>query len=399
MIPSPKVQIDAIDASTITPLVRQLLQDQSAIVLDCTRQPLEGGFSGSLLYRFRGQAQSAGQIKRWSVILKVISLENGGQTPETRDYWKREVLLYQSTLLEQLPSDLIAPRCYLISEYEGEEYWLWLEDMLSTQDLTTVNSDVNGAVNGDAWSPEQYQIAANHLGQMNGLYWARRPLPQQTWLKRSDIRLQLARAEAGISQLPQLRHAPSFAPLLTEERVAQIQRLWAERERLLAALERLPQTFCHGDAFRFNLIARRSAVGQTQTVALDWGMAGIAPIGEEIVPLFAFSLIFVKFEIERIPQLDRLIFAGYLEGLRSAGWQGDEKLVRFAFTASAALKTGVADPAIKMPNVARRIAALPPGAELPKLLNPGGYPQEAARLSYLLSLGEEALGFLDDWQP
>jgi len=99
--------------------------------------------------------------------------------------------------------------------------------------------------------------------------------------------------------------------------------------------------------------------------------------------------------LERIAELDALIFAGYIAGLREAGWQGDEQLVRFGFTALAALKAGVAGPAPKIPQVARRAAALPPDAEPPRLLSPGGYPQAAARAHHLLTMGEEALQLLN----
>lgn len=91
-----------------------------------------------------------------------------------------------------------------------------------------------------------------------------------------------------------------------------------------------------------------------------------------------------------------LIFAGYLAGLRAAGWQGDERLARFGFTANAALKVGIADPAIKLPTSARRAATLPPGAEPPRLLSPGGYTQAAAKQRHLLAMGDEACRLLDN---
>lgn len=85
-------------------------------------------------------------------------------------------------------------------------------------------------------------------------------------------------------------------------------------------------------------------------ISFDWGMAGEGLLGEEIVPLFNATLTFVVIPID----------------------------------------AGVAEPAIKMPNVARRAAALPPDIEPPRLLNPGGYAQAAAVGHYLLDLGDEA---------
>ena len=100
------------------------------------------------------------------------------------------------------------------------------------------------------------------------------------------------------------------------------------------------------DAFPRNLIARHDLAGHelaghTQTVALDWGSAGVGAVGEELVALFATTLKFFEVEIAQIPRLESLIFTGYLQGLRAAGWQGDENIVRFGFTASVGLKAGV----------------------------------------------------------
>ncbi|MCB0084638.1 MAG: hypothetical protein KDE47_27045, partial [Caldilineaceae bacterium] len=110
--------------------------------------------------------------------------------------------------------------------------------------------------------------------------------------------------------------------------------------------------------------------------------------------LFAATLKFIFADATRLAELDQTIFAGYVDGLRDVGWQGDERLVRFGFTALTALKDAVADTAIKLPNVARRIAALPPGEEPPRLLNPGGPELLVAVQEYTLGMGEEACALL-----
>lgn len=370
-----------VNQAMLAPIIQRALADETATLVDWSYQSLEGGFSGSALYRFQGQAQIDKRVAGWSLILKVISPAIGGQAPSDFDYWKREALLYQSGLLADLPPALVAPRCFAIIEAANDEVWLWLEDMGASEDVV--------------WPLERYGLAARHLGQFNGAYLVGRPLPQYSWLRITDVQQRLALAEPGMAELPQLRRHPLFAELLTGDRVERIFHLWKERSRLLTALDRLPRTFCHRDAFRRNLIDRLSPDGRPQTVALDWDAAGLAVIGDELVPLFAATLSFVAVAIDRIPVLDALIFDGYVAGLRDAGWQGDERLVRFGFTANAALKAGVADPAIKLPNVARRAAALPPDAEPPRLLSPGGYPQASARAQHLLAMGEEALQLVD----
>ncbi len=271
---------------------------------------------------------------------------------------------------------MAAPRCFAIDEPTTDECWLWLEDI--------------GTIDASSWPLARYGLAARHFGRWNGIYLTQQTLPPERWWRGADVEQRLALAAAGMAQLPQLRHNPLFVDLLTSNRVERIHRLWAERATLLAGLARLPRTFCHRDTGPRNLMSRVRGDGSEETVAIDWGMAGHGMLGEEIVPLFNATLTFVAIPIEQIAELDQLIFTGYVAGLRDAGWQGDERLVRFGFTALAALKAGVADPAIKMPSVARRAAALPPGVEPPRLLNPGGYAQAAAVGHYLLDLGEEA---------
>jgi hypothetical protein len=38
---------------------------------------------------------------------------------------------------------------------------------------------------------------------------------------------------------------------------------------------------------------------------------------------------------DRLPELDELVYSNYLEGLRAAGWSGDDRLIRLAVCASA----------------------------------------------------------------
>jgi hypothetical protein len=45
--------------------------------------------------------------------------------------------------------------------------------------------------------------------------------------------------------------------------------------------------------------------------------------------------------VGELPHLDRIAFAGYLAGLREAGWIGSAQLVRLGYTAAAFLGHGV----------------------------------------------------------
>lgn len=59
-------------------------------------------------------------------------------------------------------------------------------------------------------------------------------------------------------------------------------RLLLEHERFLTALDQMPHTLCHGDAFPTNFMSRHMADGQEQTIALDWALMGVEPLGHDL---------------------------------------------------------------------------------------------------------------------
>ena len=90
-------------------------------------------------------------------------------------------------------------------------------------------------------------------------------------------------ALAELERLAGPGRPPVLEPLYPPPVVAELRRLWDERERFLTALDRLPRTFCHHDAFRRNLLHRAGPEGE-ELVAVDWAYAGHGAVGEELVP-------------------------------------------------------------------------------------------------------------------
>jgi hypothetical protein len=106
---------------------------------------------------------------------------------------------------------------------------------------------------------------------------------------------------------------------------------------LFDRLERQPQAFSHLDAWRANLISAPSTTGEDRTIAIDWSFVGMAPAGQEAAILVGGSHIWLDAEPDEIATMSESAFASYVEGLKDAGWRGDERAVRFAYAASAAL--------------------------------------------------------------
>jgi hypothetical protein len=124
--------------------------------------------------------------------------------------------------------------------------------------------------------------------------------------------------------------------------VARIQRLIENHQSLLRQLDTLPVCLCHHDAFRRNLMLRDRGNAGAQTIAIDWAMMGYGGVGEEIGITTAVALHWLEVAADQAQELDRSIFESYVTGLRDAGWQGDVRLARFGYTATAALVSWVA---------------------------------------------------------
>jgi hypothetical protein len=305
----------------------------SALRYDCTT-PSSGG-----VYRVAGTAIEGGQMRPWSAVLKVLRSPAGMTTPMgaviPRDlpddpslfgYWKREALAYEAGALGNLPGGLAAPRCYGVTAPGDDTLWVWQEV------LTEGGSS--------CWSPDQYHLAARCLGRFNGAYLAGRPLPAYPWLARGWLRSWLALPAARMLERIERSRAwehPAVGCAFPPSVAGRLLLLWEERERLLVALESLPQVFSHRDAFRPNLFVQPGQDGTEGIVAIDWAFAGAGPVGEEIAPLIAMQPAGGK-EGFAPWHLEGPVFEGYLQGLYEAGWRGDPRLVRFGYAASAALR-------------------------------------------------------------
>jgi hypothetical protein len=160
-----------------------------------------------------------------------------------------------------------------------------------------------------------------------------RSIPTQPWLRKGWSRDRAAVTARGVAQLRSSLEHPLVRRVIPPDVADGLFHLYAEREVLLDALDRLPQAFCHLDAHRRNLFARGGTPGTWQTVAMPWGGAGTAAVGVEIVRLVQMSLAFYAVEIDELSELDAMVYDGYLEGLRDAGWHGDPRIVRLGYAA------------------------------------------------------------------
>ena len=363
-------------AGRLREVVRTALGEPGAVLGGWDAVPVQAAASRAL-YLLTGAARVGAAEYPWRVVLKVLGPVTGPQDPTHSFYPKREMLLYQSGLLDDLTTGLRAPRCYECDELADGTVWLWLEH---------VREDGQRA-----WPLARWALAARHLGQFNGAYLAGRPLPHAPWLGGRRLRTWLERHGQLVARIAAAPLNPEVRRFWPQPVVDALLRLWEERDAFCTALERLPQTFCHGDAIRRNLFARRGTDGSEETVAIDWEHAGHMAVGEEIGQTVSVASAFFDVAPADLPALDEALFAGYLAGLRDAGWRGDERPVRFAYAAHAALR-----------NAFNAVGAtLPDGAGRARAQERYGRPWEelaearAAARPFLLDRAQEARGWME----
>ena len=187
----------------------------------------------------------------------------------------------------------------------------------------------------DNWTLARFALSARHLGRLNGSFLAERSSPVFSWYSKN-------RTRQWLNSLPwkatQWDHPKVLARYPSLEQNT-FRRMLVEHDRFLTRLDLLPQTISHGDTYPTNFKSCRLKGGQEQTVALDWALMGIGPLGDDLGQ-FVFGAQTSLKEIHPT-EVENALFQGYLEGLRDSGYQVDPLVVRFGYTATAAFRVGL----------------------------------------------------------
>jgi hypothetical protein len=330
-------RVAAIEAAQLERPVRSVLRDPAARVTGWRHERIAYQFlnpSSGGIYRFAGTAESGGDPVTWALVLKVTraaeTLEHG--SPVSQDLaqsmseavrWDRELLAYESGFLASLEGGLAAAAGHGGIRHDDDTCWLWLEDL--------------GAAEQPEWSLGRWAVVGHALGAFNGAFLAE-TLPDYRWLGRQWLRVWVTQitpwlfgrstAPGAIWEHSLVRNA--YPDALRERLWA----VWTDRETLLRAVEALPQTISHLDAHRRNLFLRGD-----ELVAIDWGLLGLAAPGEEIASTLVGTIASGELPVDDAAAFASILYENYLAGLRDAGWSGDERDVRLAFTAAAALRS------------------------------------------------------------
>ena len=222
-----------------------------------------------------------------------------------------------------MPESIRAPHCFAIQELGQGRIGLWLEDLGGSK---------------SEWTIADYGQAAYDLGRFNGTYLTGQPIPDYPWLSQQWLSGWIERTAPFIpifqQNLDHLWVKRMWPPDVAEK----LLQLWVERDFYFKVLAQLPQTLCHMDAFRGNLfICPPPAKGQ-EVVAIDWAYVGSGAIGEELAPLIEFTILLFEVDLSDALELEKQVFAGYVAGLESVGWQGDIRQVRLGHAIAASFR-------------------------------------------------------------
>ncbi|MGV3465173.1 MAG: phosphotransferase [Heyndrickxia sp.] len=303
----------------------------------CSR-PLN--FTTEGIYRIYGSVIIMGKETSWSLIVKIIKQDHADKNhPQHHNFWKREALINQSKLLDDLPEVIHTPQCYMVEEKPNGTVWIWMEEIKKN--------------NIELWSENEFAFVAKQLGIFNGAYVMGKEIPDYTWICRNWLK-------SWVNDCKKYSIDPTnYYPQLKGQ--YDLDDIWnsfiylnQNREKHFYTLSTLPRVLAHQDLSKQNMFIHRIQGSEKKLTFIDWQFLSISGLGEDLGKLYGVALSQRDIPIEKGEFYQELLFRNYLEGLMDAGWNGDRALPRYGFCASFALRS-----AWELPKLIRLSASSP----------------------------------------
>ncbi len=182
------------------------------------------------------------------------------------------------------------------------------------------------------WGPDDYCCAARDLGFAQGRLLETSGISTPAWFCRNfvaDYALEKPFERSLVTVDEAWAELIDTGVVTSEERDRQVKFALSERY-LLSILEEVPETICHNDFWTNNLFGDS---GQLTTV-VDWAFIGRGAIGSDIANMVASAGFDGFVSGADLLAFGERVFLAYLNGLRDAGWTGDERLARLGYLAS-----------------------------------------------------------------
>ena len=340
-VPEAQPYVGQLPDSTWDRLVSELHgATATAVVVESSEQLWAGAGAGSSLFRVTGTARAGSGVSvDWSLVVKFLTpqyvdpgdavdargFQSTSADPSVWDYWKREWDVYRSPWLGRLPGPFVAARGLGTGELRSSDssrliVWLAMEDL--------------GDFDVRPWSLQQFVETARHVGQFNGYFLDGRMMPQDPWLSRQWIAGWAEQATGVIEHLESVDDRSQIAKIYPADVINDLRSVWRRRQDLIRALDDLPQTLCHNDAFPRNVFVRGTG-DYRRSVAIDWAFTGPAALGQDIALMIGSAQAFFESPPPEWDRLEHASLASYVDGLRhSCGWSGSPADIELGYLAS-----------------------------------------------------------------
>jgi hypothetical protein len=323
------IRLKTMDLAVLTEAVRKDHHDPDLVILDWSVEPIGHEIftdTTAGLFRFYGQCHSAKGARPWTVVLKCMNNpKQSSQLPREYSYWRREILAFQSGLLEDLPAGVRAPRCYGVMENE-DGAWVWIEYIQETT--------------GKQWSLDDFQRTARQLGRFQGAYLCGTPLPDHYWLCKPFFSSGWAEQNgwSGFME-PEFEQTAWKLPIvqdaLNDKQKLRLLQLIVENLRFDIVNSHLPQVLCHNDVHRKNFIWTHSPkTGEEELIGIDWAFTGPGAVGNDLGELVGNSIYFFDYDPYDVETLEAALLDGYLSGIADHRVEIDPRLVKLGYLIS-----------------------------------------------------------------
>jgi hypothetical protein len=248
-----------------------------------------------------------------------------------RRNWRIELDMFEAGIGGVLPPGMRTPLLHHVRR-EGEHYLgLWWEFI-----------DVDPA----PWSLDDFTRTAYLLGRMAARRAEGQPvndsLPEICHLPwpapglRVFVDLRVLAVDVPTLRDPVNWQAAPVATALNEvgdpDLPDDLGRLADRVPSLLDRLDRLPQTYAHGDASPQNLLIPDH--DRATRIVIDWGLEKLLPIGFDLGQLLIGLAHADELPAAALPTIEEAIVPAYHEGLNDEGCRIDQSLVREGFVGS-----------------------------------------------------------------
>jgi Phosphotransferase enzyme family len=279
-------------------------------------------FTTSGIYHLHGFVRIMNEQLPWSIILKVIKPDSAEKEESLHhNYWRREALVFESKLLDDLPDSIHAAKSYLVEEQQDGTLWLWMER-------------VEGQY---AHSQEQFDFIARQLGRFNGTYLTGKAIPDQEWICKGWLK-----SWTTASRM----YAPNSEGYINHLHRENERSIWAwfqgfdkQIENNLSSLDRLPRVLAHQDLSQMNMLLVKNDIETDRLVLIDWQFMSISGIGEDLAKMFGVNMSLGIIPPDQYKAYQASLFDAYITGLKDMGWSGDEGLARYGYCLGTALRS------------------------------------------------------------